>query len=129
MLALVFWQNYTLPKSGIFRKSRPGVDIDGRQAMLMMRIEDISGGLLNQEIAEAKLDELEDIEDFQVVEECGCGKFMISCPRIPRKKCDETGAILVKRGYAEEGVSGDSHTFDEVYLRSMQIFKNTNMQD
>ena len=50
-------------------------------------LQEISGELLGQEIAEAKLDELEEVEEFHVY-----------CTWIRWKKGDEIGAWLVARG-------------------------------
>ena len=63
--------------------------------MLMMNLlmtkslEEISGESLNQEIAQATLDELEKVEDLQEVNDAG--KIRITCTWIILKKGDKPG--------------------------------------
>ena len=54
--------------------------------MNLSSLEEISKEFPNQEITEAKLDELEAVKDFQSVE--NGGKFRISCKSIHWKKGD-----------------------------------------
>ena len=62
--------------------------------------EEFNGEILDQEIADARLDELEEVEGFQEVSDVG--KFRTSCIWIIWKKCYETVTLFGSRCLEDE---------------------------